>query len=357
MVTPSYERQTMIDRITYTASLVTRVREVDPYLDKLRAITARTDFSPQNMTDEQYATLVSLQQQLESYLVERESLRSFTPESLQVQIEQHLAGNQNARRGLTQMMTVLGIAGVAAVVVGLLPITSQDTQQHIILTGAVTSSVMNLGAAWLFVSALAAFKSQLRRAFIFICTGIVIFCLSILAQPLIELWSLRASSDITTLIIMPAVLISTGFIYAGIAKYAALAGVISRLLSVKTLLTFAIPLAVAAFLIPAPAAQDSKIIFSLSILMHLWVVLLAIMSVIVLMKVRSHVADLYKPPVRALLQAIVALILGAIVFAGLIADAGPRLTSPMAVGLFTFLLIMGGMLVRAGYKFNKISRY
>lgn len=347
----------MVDRITYTASLVTRVSEVDPYLDKLRAITARSDFSPQSVSDEQYATLVDLQKQLESYLVEHESLRSFTSDSLQIQIEQHLTGNQSARRGLLQMLTVLGIAVIAAILVALLPVLTKDTQQHIILTGAVTSGIMSLGAAWLFLSALSAFKSQLRHAFIYICAGIALFSLSLIVQPLIELWNLRVTSDVTTLAVMPVVFLSALFMYVGIKKYATLVAVKNLFQRTRTLLIFALPLIVIAFFVHTPAEEGAKHVLSLSIMLHALVILLTVASVILLVKIMHGVADLYKPPVRALLQAITVLMIGTMIFAGIIAEAGPRLTSPMAIGLFTFLLIMGGMLVRAGYKFNKISRY
>lgn len=352
----SYSRQTLVDRIVYTASLATRMSEIDQYLDKLRATTSQSTFSSETMTDQEYATLSGVQQQLEQYLVEREPLRSFTNESLQVQVEQHLAGNVETKQGLLKVTIILVLALVAATLGGVLPGVPGSQQQQIILAGAVATCFLNLGASWLFLSALPAFKSQLRRAFGFICTGIVLFSVAILSEPLIELANLRANSDIVTILVMPIVFLSALSMYVGVVRYARLIGVTSRLLKGRFLLLL-LPIIPVAFLVHAHSAGGSGHMLILSLLLHIGVVALTVVAVILLFKILPRLADLYKPPARALLQAIITLMVGALTFASIVTNGGPRLTSPMATGLLVFLFATGSMLVRAGYIFNKISQY
>jgi hypothetical protein len=79
----------LIDSIVYLASLVSEPRSVDTTLDKLRIITAR---SPEPSTED-VQTLQTIQTELENYLTHKERLRSFTQESLQASVQQHLASS------------------------------------------------------------------------------------------------------------------------------------------------------------------------------------------------------------------------------------------------------------------------
>lgn len=76
-----------IDCIVYLASLVSEPRSVDSALDKLRLIT--TQSAEPSAQDEQ--VLRAVQQELEDYLLHKERLRSFTTQSLQAAVDQHLA--------------------------------------------------------------------------------------------------------------------------------------------------------------------------------------------------------------------------------------------------------------------------
>lgn len=111
----------LIDRITYLASLVSEPSGVDPMLDKLRVVTAK----PTQPSPEDIEALKSVQSQLEDYLVHREGLRSFTKESLHMNIERHFASSnprQGAKRKALQqiILTILGAGGVT----GMLAVTN-----------------------------------------------------------------------------------------------------------------------------------------------------------------------------------------------------------------------------------------
>lgn len=352
-----YDKNTLIERINYTASLVTSMSEVDAYLDRLRAITSLSDFSPEHMSDQQYATLCALQQQLETYLVEREPLRSFTAESLQIQIGQHLAGNRGAQQGLREIGVILVIAAITVAVLAVLPL-SAESQQRFVFMGAVAAGIMNLGGAWLFMSALSSFKSQLRQAFMLICLGIMSFALAILLQPFIEFLHLRATSDIEVFFVMPLILLAAVFIYLGSARYAKLVTVKSWFLSLKTLLLTGVLMSLI-IIVPhhAHGANDSALTLGISAALHAGVVLFALATIVLLIKIIPRIADLYKPPVRSLLQAIIFMLVVVLFVTGTVANSGPRLSSSMALFAFVILLLMGGMLMRAGYAFKKVSRY
>lgn len=103
--------------------MVSEPSGVDPTLDKLRAITAKSaEPSP-----EEIEILKSVQVELEDYLLHRERLRSFTEESLQAITEQHFAASNPRRRAkqkaLQQIVfSILGAGGVTGLlaVLGLL---------------------------------------------------------------------------------------------------------------------------------------------------------------------------------------------------------------------------------------------
>lgn len=349
--------KTLIDRITYTASLVTYAREIDPYLDSVRAITSRTGFLPERMSPQDQQTLSTIQDMLENYLVNTETLRLFTRESLHAQIDQHLSGDHKAKQGMLKVSIVLGMALISAILAILLPVLSSNPLEHFIFAGAVTSVFMNAGAAWLFVSALSAFKSKLRQAFKFICAGMVLLGLGLLLEPYVELSSIQYNaSNLATFTVMPIVVLSVGLMYTGVALYATLAGVRSRVLSPKLLLVVVMGLIVLVLLVPG-SHSSSKVSTDLSVFLHGLLVSFATLMIILLSKATHLVADLYRPPLYALLHAIVVLVIASAAFVGITASAGPHLTNTMSGILFMLLFVIGGMLLRAGYKFNKVSRY
>jgi hypothetical protein len=354
----TYKPQTLIDRITYTASLVTHPSDVDPYLDKMRAITSRTNFLPENMSFEEVTTLSELQRQLEVYLMQEEKLRFFTPDSLQAQIELHMSGGKGAKQSLLKVDGIFITSVIAAVIVSFLPILRANDREHIIFAGAVASALMNVGAAWLFVDTLPAFRAALRQAFQFFCIGMIVFGFGLLLEPYIAIWNLRNKSSLATLIVMPIVVVSVALMYVGIVQYARLAYVKGRLLSPKVVLLLAALLAVVIVILPVLFSHTfSKLATYLSVLLHGWLVVLTVAMIILLTKTIHNVADLYKPPLRALLQAIIFLVIAAVAFMGITAGSGPHLTTTTTLILFALLFVTGGMLLRAGYKFNTISRY
>jgi len=104
-----------IDCIVYLASLISEPRSVDSVLDKLRLIT--TQAAEPSAQDEQ--VLRTIQQELEDYLLHKERLRSFTAQSLQTTVDQHLAVDNPAKAAKkTALKHIFITIGAAALITG-----------------------------------------------------------------------------------------------------------------------------------------------------------------------------------------------------------------------------------------------
>lgn len=346
----------LLEKVVYTASLASDFKAIDNLMDTVRGVTAVAG-SAENFSSEQRQTLLSVQQELERHLVQDERLRFFTAESLQVQIEQHLAGSRSARRGLIPVFVTLGVAAVSVVLIASFSRSGQNIQQSLMFGGAVTAFILNVGAAWLFLSALPAFKSTLRSAFKILCAGLVLLSVGFLEQPFIVAANLPPNSSLGMLLTLPVMLIAIFCMYLGIARYARLAGVISRSVSGRVLGIAAVAILATALFVPHHTHTDNLIVTVFAVAGHGWIGLLVIMATMLLIKTIKLSADLYKPPLRALTQAILISILAALFQFGAMSRTGAQLSGNSGLITFGLALVMGAMLVRAGYSFNKISRY
>ncbi len=79
----------VLDLVTYAASLASNQDEIDPVLDKVRAISSR--LGPGQMpapTDEE--VLLDVYMRIEDYLTTREPIRTFTKNELRVRLSPEL---------------------------------------------------------------------------------------------------------------------------------------------------------------------------------------------------------------------------------------------------------------------------
>lgn len=343
----------LIDRIIYTASLATRMEDVDPLLDPLREVTARTDrdamLSPTDM-----ATLQNVQQRLEHYLLTQEKVRLFTPESLQQQIEQHESGNI-ARKSQLQLRVVIATAFTLAL--GLALFLPLDTpEQRGLVGGATTFSLLTVGAASLFLTALPAFQSQLRRAFLFICAGVTLLGISLLGQPIMEIFNLRQYA-LTSLLYTTPIFVAALLFHTGNVLFARLIGVKNWLTTPLPIILGGIVMVLFSWFMPHDPTNESELVHD--IVASLWGVMLLTpcASAIVLSMVVSKISDLYKPPITLLFQSLFPIIMVVAYQYVLRLLTGPYMQGTVAYVLFAFVTLMGLGLVRAGYSFNKVSRF
>jgi hypothetical protein len=342
-----------IDRIIYIVSLVTSPQDVDPFLDTLRGITSRIDPSrPLNQADRK--RLQALQEELETYLVTREPLRKFTPEALTLQIEQHMQGNVG-HKSRTQLIATVTVATLCAMSAALL-LPLSNVPQRIQVGGATEFSLLTVGAAWLFWTALPAFKSELRRAFVLICAGVSLLGLSMLEQPVFQIFNLQRFPVVSLIFPLPILVAATLF-QAGDVAYTRLLGVKNWWASAQPVIFGAVILSVITWLLPHPPTGESELIHDSAAIIWAWILIMPIASAFLLPQAIRKVPELYKPPIRALFQSILAIIAVVVYQYVLRIVASPTRVGLIAYGFFGCVIVMGLALLRAGYGFNKVSRY
>lgn len=343
----------LIEKVTYTASLASDATAIDTIMESLREVTARIS-SSDDLSTQDVATINNVQSKLENYLVTQENLRTFTPESLKLQIEQRLQGNDAYKRTRLQLAIALFLTVAAVVVATQLPGAPKEPFLLVRLAGFTAVAALHLSAAWLFLSALASFKSELRKAFIVLCIGIILLGLALLEQPIIELLSLRNTDFIGIFISIPLV-IAAATIYTGIYLYARTVGVRSSV--VWPLALGASVMVLVSFLSPHAPASEPELAYDIAATLQGWVAIFPIISLPIMTMVVHKLAEIYKPPARALQQALVIIILVTVYVYAVRLIGGSKLDGIVGIIALTLLILEGVYLVRAGYVFNKVSRY
>ncbi len=340
--------RTLIDKVVYTASLVSSPTDIDVPLDTLRKVTARED-GPLGQADT--AKLNSLQGELENYLVTRERLRFFTRESLRVQIDQYMQGYTSSKSRIL-LLIVVGVAIALAVGAASLPLSS--ISQRVQAGGATAFSAITVGAAWLFLAALPAFQSRLRQAFIVICTGMILLGLSLLEQPIIEIFELR---EVSSLLYPIPILVAATLFHIGNAMYVRLAGVKTVLTKAWPVVVVCLVASVITFFLPHPPSAEAELVYDLAAAIWVCILVLPVVSAIILAKAAQSLPELYKVPIGRLFQAMIPIIVVCAYQYVVRVVAGSYMDGIVAYVLFSLILVMAIGLLRAGYAFNKIIRY
>lgn len=342
----------IIDRIVYLASLASRPSEVDMLLDTFRGITARVD-PHKPLRTQDAAILHSVEEGLKAYLTTKEKLRNFTVESLNLQLEQHF--EPTGVSGKRRLYSVIGIAVGLAIVFGAgLPVTT--IEQRVLIGGSVLFALLHLGGAWFFLTAFDSFRSSLRQAFLLIASGVTLLGLSLLEQPILEIFNLRDQEAVNVLFSLP-VLIAASLFHLGDMKYTRLVGVKGIWSTNLPFVIMILPLIVVTWFLPDMLHQRIDVIARLTTVMSAWIMVTPISSLIALPKASKLVPELYKPPIDALYQAIWSIVVVTAYLYILRVIAGSYMKGVVAYVLFALVTAMGAMLLRAGYTFNKISRY
>lgn len=344
----------LLEKITYTAGLATTPSDIDNMLDDVRLITSRSsDNTP--LTAEDRAVLESVQKELEVYLVEREPLRQYTAESLQLQIEGHLQGTRR-RRSLAQLFATIGLTIAAGLAIGYAPILSDNPGSHLQFTVATMFSILHLGALSLLLTALPAFKTQLRRAFITLCGGYAVLTATFLLQPILELQGIT-SGTLALMLNSCLYFAASVFIYAGVRLYVRLLGVQGWASRLTGHLCAAVVAILISLLLRHTADGVPSWAFDAASSMHGVVLYASVAATVLLVKAISKVSGPYKPSMRALALALGVTMAACLYIYIIRLTFGLAARGPLSLTAAASVLIMGITLTRAGYLFNKVSRY
>jgi hypothetical protein len=220
----------LVERIAYLGTLASDRSKIDPMMETLRIVTARWN-SAQPLGDQERLALDALEKRLKDYLVNRDPLRSFTPQMLDSRLVGHssahdLISDRNSRNFLTAIL----LATVAAITTFALSLFAVQIVSSALLSIPIFFVVLHVGIAWFYLSALKGFRSEFRLAFIYICVGVVLFSLGFSQYAVITLFDVNHPifwyGGLPTTIASAFV-----FIYAGLVQYA-------RLLNLRSWFTF-----------------------------------------------------------------------------------------------------------------------
>jgi hypothetical protein len=340
----------LVEQIVYTASLATKPSEIDNILDSLRTITAK-DASP---TPEEKQTLLNIQIQLEDYLVNKERFRQFTQESLKLQIQQHVSGDTSQRS--KKLATIIVVASfVVAFFVFLIPGLA-DIQQRVQASATTAFSLITIGSGIMFFNALPAFQSKLKPAFIFICGGCTLLGLSLLEQPFLEIFSLRQYPIVSIIYPLP-ILLGAILFYVGIKKYGQIIGVNNFWTTHWPVLMLGLIFALTSIFAPHLPSNEPELIHKLAAIIWAVMLPLPVAAAVILKYTQALLPELYKIPIKALFLSMFPIIIVISYQLILRIVAGPFMQGLVAYVLFSLVIIMGLLLLRAGYIFNKVSRY
>lgn len=284
--------KTILDAVMYAATLVSKTSDIDPLLDRVRAITAQR--SANQLTKEDTENLQEVYNYIEAYLVDEEALRSFTRESVRTKVYEYLRGSKQSTliRPLVVIWTIAITGALGALVV---PETMSSPTVKVTLAMTFFLATVHLGAVWMFWTGLANFKDHIRRAYLPICVGIALVGVMLLQVPVAvaagqdsTVWFRYGSSEL-------ALPIAEVLFYVGMRRFAKIGGVKSRLLSVWLVLGLCIALSLVVVLLPRPSDLPVWIVNASLATLTTGAVLSAVTALITA-SVRRSLSAAYKEP-------------------------------------------------------------
>lgn len=178
---------TLIDAITYLASLVSDPKVISSWLDTLRLITARMQPN-QPLPGQDRAQLVEVFDRLTDHLLHHDTMRSFTEADLERQLMDKLGlSDQGPRRhesALKALATLVATGVSFPVGAGLAAVLGLP---HPLLFGSVfATTTLHAGLVWLYWSSLSTFTPALQQAYHWICYSMIGLCVAAATSPLMS---------------------------------------------------------------------------------------------------------------------------------------------------------------------------
>ncbi|HEV7453714.1 MAG TPA: hypothetical protein VGO07_00475 [Candidatus Saccharimonadales bacterium] len=220
----------LVDSVVYLASLSSSVKAIDHQMDTLRSVTSRWDGeSPLKELDR--TELLQLADWLKEYLINSDTLREFTKASLDERLQTYLR-HDTTRTPRVSFQSVIVVAVLAALLVFAIPYTPSLTTRALLASPAFLV-VGVIGVVWLYLSSLANFKPELRRAFLYICAGTVTLGIFFVHFVLVQLFAAGEQPLFRYGGFVALGACSIIFMYWGLVLAARLLGYTSRFMSLR----------------------------------------------------------------------------------------------------------------------------
>lgn len=285
--------KTMLDAVTYAATLVSKPNEIDAQLDRVRSITAT--HTAKDFTKDDKEILREVYEYLEDYLVNKEALRSFTRDSVRERVYNFLSGKGALR--LAKPLAIIWILAIAGLIAAnLLPSTVLTADVKPTLGIALFFVTIHLGAAWMFWTGLKNFKDETRHAYFPICIGIALVGLTMLQVPLAlaagqydSLWFRYGTSGLF-------ITIAAGLIYVGVRRFALLSRLSSRLTKLPIVIGLCLGLSIFMSILPRAASDVPAWIMIMSFFILTTGATLAFTAAWLVALARKSLGIVYKRP-------------------------------------------------------------
>lgn len=341
----------LLDVVMYLASLASNPREIDVVMDAVRRMTAQGQgkgaTSPQDTQK-----LQEVQKQLETYLVTKEQVRTFTHEDLQERIERRfrLGGYlaKRAKRSLIGLLLVTPLCMLALLIPqphGLPPAIADKFGLLMVICLVITW--LCVIAALQFLLGLAGFQQEVKRAYAAICVGTVFVGLGVLQLPVIVSLGWLNTPVFTSGGFMALHIISATVLFWGVCMFARRVGSknIGRIAAI--ILPSAIIIAIVGGLVAGAASP-----FDVTPIGRLWAGALFAASAGIVLHIKRTATPIYG---KAMTWFSAGLLMGAITQGiGLVLWLVGQGTSPLILVPY---FVMAPLYVVAGYAFNKIREY
>lgn len=252
-----------LDRVLYLAQLVSTPRDIDPILDVVRAITAKRKSSGTLLSDAEVVQLEQAYTAIKDYLLYKDPLRNFTEAELERKVNRAL--NPELQGPLVRWPWLI-IASIWLLYIGCAMLAYLQTESLPIAMGSGMALLL-IVIPLLFLLPLKAFRPELRRAYMLICLGVV--ATAIAGAPLS---AVQFFPDL--LLDHPLFKHATGIAlfllgtipyYAGIARFARLQNVRSRLLSPAVMAGLLLAVIGIVALLPHPAIASNRLLYDIPI--------------------------------------------------------------------------------------------
>lgn len=354
----------LLEAILYLASLASNQRQIDIILDPLREITARQEFKKDSPTPDDNAKLRPIFDEVVGYLTTREKVRAFTPEDLELRLQDRFEGSgAHHTLGITLAITFLitVVLGAGCLLIkppaSALENASDLTSFYILLSLPTMFTVVSLSAAWFFFSALRYFREKLQRAYKVIAFSVAALGIAHLQMPILAYVSTLGSAWVwdggVGLLYVP----THTLIYVGTAIFARSIQIRNRFTAWPTVVSIGAICFVLVGLAPHSPARWNESFFDLATGTFPLGVVASLAAAINCYLIARRVNDIYRRPMLWLGHAnmMLALTVAQILFVRLVFGYDNFWT---AYGLIILpYFISSAFFLKAGYSFNKVSNY
>lgn len=350
-----------LDAALYLASLVSDREKIEPILGTIETITHKPGFT-KALSPEDNATLRLVCWQLATYLVSEEKVRAFTLEDIEHRIEQRFAPATETRKlqiSLLAIFVLMALAGFFAIQIEpTVPAAHYNRLEYSALLVVPTMfSMLSLGAAWFFYSAMRYFQTNFKLAYAVIVAAVSLLGVAHLQFPVLAyLQSLRgpwvADGAIGLVYVLIHVLLLIGAII-----FAHRLDVRSRFTSWPILVCLAVLGSLLMAMVPHSPAVWGELFFDITASSFVTGIVASLAAAVLFYRLARKINELYRVPMRWLGHAnlLLGLAVAQILFVRLLfgynsfwADYGL---------IFIPHLLASVAFLRAGYTFNKASDY